>query len=463
MPFKYLFFWSLITLPLLINESALILNIGIISSILFLANICTLAYKRNVRLNFFSLLSISLLVGYGLGSFISIFTANEIVNNSKNIHKYSYTLWFVISTCLLLVSFSKLYPSIDILKYKYANRESFIVNKNFYLVIIILTIIKYYLFGFGVNNQGSGSVSIIPLILTYLLIITPALIIDDLLHYSSNKRFLILLLLMAVTLLIPLGRRAVIYSLMLGLVWSSYALSMIKLKKSQLYFSFFFVVIFIIISNYFFIAMRVSGEFNNSNVVTSIDKISGASELINKSGLEDVNEYLRSQNSDRAFILRFLSELVEAESKSTPLFGKETIESIKIIIPSFIGIKKFQGDIENIAQRHFKMKITDEANSVLTTAIADYGTLGIFFLPLIVATLYQIVLTIIFKINNAPLLARKISSLIIIFGILNSEITIGGYLSLLRDSILILIVVSISIKIFMSIGQLVRKNHSHII
>lgn len=441
---RFLWVWPIISLPLLINSSLFILIIGIFISNIFLGNIILLILKRRLKVNFFSLLACSLLIGYGLGSFTTLFTAFEMISNVKYISQYSTALWLVISSCFLLTLSSIFAHSIDIsCQVKWVDKKRY-KYKIFYSIVLLFLIIKYIIFGFGVTVDGGSTVAMIPLILNVLICAFPALIIENILKNESIKDnvYLFIILIITLILIMPLGRRAFIYSLILSFVWMMPYFIRLKISKLKFIFTAIILIGFVMTSNYFFLSLRLSSQEANSINSSSLQKLSDASKLFNSNGIQDINAYLRDANSDRAFVLRFFSDLVIAESKNHPMYGVETIESIKIVIPGFFGVKKFKGDIENIAQAHFKLNKTDEANSVLTLGISDFGIVGVYIIPILLMLLYQICFSFVMGLHRFPVFAKKVFILLLMFSVLNCENTLAGYIGVLRDAFLIGILVA---------------------
>lgn len=210
------------------------------------------------------------------------------------------------------------------------------------------------------------------------------------------------------------------------------------------------------VSNYIFVTFRIAhfqyGEyfFNFSY----LEQISIVTNLLLSGGLTEANAYLVDSNADRALLLDFLSLLVESTLIYPPLYGIEFIESLKIATPSFTGLIKFEGDIENIAQNHFGLPQYDAANSLLTAGVSDFGILGLFLLPMFFATLYTLAISWVVRSKYFTEEVKILFVVSLIFNVINCENTVAGYISTLRDALLLSIIYSSAI----SIASVIRRS-----
>ncbi|MDB4404472.1 hypothetical protein N9154_03970, partial [Akkermansiaceae bacterium] len=140
--------WPIACAPLIINTSEIIFKIGAFFSVIFMVQLVGFLFIKRIRFNFFSLLSISILFGYGLGTFFLFFTGALLSNTEKSISNYSVALWMTIFISSLLVFCSMFSQNIRFLsKRKDRNTNTCI------LVLMLIFILATYLLG-GIGHGG---------------------------------------------------------------------------------------------------------------------------------------------------------------------------------------------------------------------------------------------------------------------------------------------------------------------
>jgi hypothetical protein len=299
-----------------------------------------------------------------------------------------------------------------------------------------------------VSKEG---ISILGSIAYSLITIMPSLLTEEITANKGVKRkFLLKVLLIAsLILILPLGRRPLVFAVIMTLLWSpQLLLSLSKLRVLLLTMS---IGTGVVVSNYIFISLRLlSYQDNNGSI---IDRLLAVKPFLMSGGIKNVNEYLSEHNASRSFILNFFSDLVEGVLQRPPLFGVETLESLKVMIPRFFGINKYQGNIENISQARFGLRFIDEANSILTTGISDFGFLGVYIMPFLVMIIYQSYCMFILRNKLIHHFAKRILTFLLIYQVLNIESALSSYLVLIRDSLLIVIIYSIFAITFMNLPR----------
>jgi hypothetical protein len=186
----------------------------------------------------------------------------------------------------------------------------------------------------------------------------------------------------------------------------------------------------------FFYAMRFasvdlpSGASVQELAAGAIEKMAVSGEI----GIfEDMGENLRT----RSFILNYLSLLIDRTDLLGGVNGILLVSGVAQAVPSVMFPNKQalldMGGEEDIVHPHLGLPVFDEANSILTTGVSDFGLPGLYIYPILLCLLYR---TLIVAARRAPPLATFGFGLSLFSQLVATEITLGGTMASIRDSIL---------------------------
>jgi hypothetical protein len=159
----------------------------------------------------------------------------------------------------------------------------------------------------------------------------------------------------------------------------------------------------------------------------------GAEILMNadRAGLGE--EVSRNQDS-RTFIVSYMATLLEALDDHPPLYGEVAAFNFAMSVPSAMWPGKFKvirvGAEEGIANPHFGLPMTDEANSVVTAGLSDFGLLGAFIYPMALAALCSALLRATRRLPDAVHLLVAVAML---NTLLNVEGSVADYFNIIRS------------------------------
>lgn len=194
--------------------------------------------------------------------------------------------------------------------------------------------------------------------------------------------------------LLPQGRRALIYSLAISVVGFTLRRARIRLP---LWSKVLFVVLaigLVAVSNLVFYALRFM-TYDGTGSVSLSELAPQASDFLLSGRSADFDEQLSENLRERTFILLYFSDLVAALPTHTPLHGEDALYCIKTAIPSSLYPQKDSvldiGMEETLANPQFGLPIYDEANSLVTMGVSDFGILGVFAYPCLMALLMSAV------------------------------------------------------------------------
>jgi hypothetical protein len=155
-----------------------------------------------------------------------------------------------------------------------------------------------------------------------------------------------------------------------------------------------------------------------------------------RSGLE--HEVEKNEQS-RTFIVGYLAELVQAQAQYDPLYGEVLGFDLAISVPSVLWPGKYRvmayGAEEAIANPHFGMVVEDQANSIETSGVSDFGLPGMYLYPLLIGALYSLLLR---KARGLGDLGYLMVTAALVNNLLNVEIGTSEFIGTLRNIAILL-------------------------
>lgn len=265
-----------------------------------------------------------------------------------------------------------------------------------------------------------------------------------------NKLLFWLFLLAQIALLVPLGRRMIIYSVLCviiaftivgdrwkGPIWKKVAV--VTVCATGFY-----------IANTVFFAMRHVAEVEGSARrmgapdLSLTELVTRAIKFIREGRDAGFDEELATNLQDRTFVLPYFAELLAECRTHTPLHGQLILFSVSTATPtaiySLFGDKSKVLEIgmeEMIANPAFGLAPRDEANSLLTSGISDFGLLGIILLPIGVALLVNLAIRVVLARTSE--LTKFIALMIYIHMLFQTEMSITAVICGTRNIALLLI------------------------
>jgi hypothetical protein len=194
--------------------------------------------------------------------------------------------------------------------------------------------------------------------------------------------------------LFPQGRRVLIYSAVVLFVALTISGTRFKLASGKTILTLLLAVGTLYLGNKIFYAMRY--ERAHSGRRSSIDLISnvqGAIEIV-LSGDSRYNAAVGKNLRERTLVLKYFSDILDASWHREPLWGRATIFDLRVAIPSVLDPNKADilapyGMEETLVNPAFGLKPIDEANTILTTGLADFSLVGCFVYPFLVCALFS--------------------------------------------------------------------------
>lgn len=444
-----------IMLLLMLSDSfyVLIFTIAIWSSI-GVVGLLYLIFMRPDLLKFSYILAISILLGYGVGSLGPLLYNTEISVNFSDVVLFSNSFATIIFTVLLLFLYGKLIEKNPILFF-FKNRLIAKKQDIFFLYLMLLIVIFYVLYGsFAVSpiqrvaniEAQNTNVSILDAYgAVFVLSIFP---LGLALFIETNRRYLKFIILIPtiidLIILLSISRGRVLFGLTTGLIILHLVLmkkhvkfNVIKIAKRV-----FFVSLIIIPIAYFAMKWSTATKYVVDESLPGLERTTTALNLVLAKD-DRINERLQSTLENRTFILKFYSLLQDTSFNKEPLLGGIFIESVKKAIPRIFGITKAPFSSDGLVMIHFGLPLTDEADSILTAGVSDFGFIGAIFYPIFLILLIEISWSFIQNLRSIPIFFKYLCFSSYISLLLGIEIEINGYFSNIRNIFVLLFVIAV--------------------
>ena len=247
-----------------------------------------------------------------------------------------------------------------------------------------------------------------------------------------TRTYVRLLSVLLFLMVFPLGRRVMIYAVVLtlvGLRLGRYKVPYSPLKKVVLL-SLLAAVIYFATIGFFFLRIAGYGMLRP----TLVQRISAAIRLAKEGSYADIKQQFSENVQKRTFILGFLGQL-EGYARYMPTAnGVDLQKQAQLALPSLLFPEK---DLffteENLANATFGTSYLDEANSVFTAGALDFGIWGVLIYPLIAALIFRLFFELIAE--SMPVFAACFVILASFSTVLEPENTVTSYFVIIRNGI----------------------------
>ena len=231
------------------------------------------------------------------------------------------------------------------------------------------------------------------------------------------------------------GRRLLVYLALLYLVFYAFDDFGRFLWRRKLLFS-LVVGSFAYLGVKLFFAFRVAG-WESPGTKDAIELVRSAINILSNPSKYDYDYLLSETSLERPFVIKYLSQIIDKVSFDNWMSGDAVFATLLFSIPSvFIGVKTFALDEELIHPR-LGLPIDDDANTILTTGIADFGWLGMVLYPIIMLLILRFLMVVVKKSGIKWL--DYFVQFGILFLLINIECSMASYWSFVRSALIIMI------------------------
>ncbi|NDP61473.1 hypothetical protein [Polaromonas sp.] len=415
--------------------------------------------KNPADICLFDFFATSLLLAYALSSLttqVKVYSLKSIdVAHYFSLNQYSLSvaLASVAFASAVLFFLSKLFPAkieLPVLSQKQI-REGlwmiiFVTGSAIYCIATGLMQFQGIIFINGSNQSISPFASMVysSIVPAGILAIFLASGGHDISHF--NRRLLYALAIVLWLITFSQARRMLVYMVFLYLIFYSFDGSRRPLWRKKVLFSAAVIPIAYLGVKLFYAIRIATWELPpDTNDFFQLFKI--GLDIFSNPGKYDF-DYLLAENSlDRPFVLRYLAQIIDKINFGNWFSGKAVYATLLITVPSaFIGMKHFLVD-EELIHPKIGLPVNDEANTILTAGIVDFGWIGLLLFPVFVLVFLKCLLFLVKKSNIGWFSYFTMFSVLTV--ILNIENSMAQYWSLARST-LILLVLILSIKYLMN-------------
>lgn len=247
--------------------------------------------------------------------------------------------------------------------------------------------------------------------------------------------FYAVVILLVVVAVVPTGRRPIVLILIVATLGFALGggLRRLSLSRKLLGIACGGTIAYIM-SSYFF-ALRLAGWELGTNAALA-DQMSLGLEFLLSPSLQDRFTTLFYENvRERTFLLGYLADLMEAVSNAGPLYGEALLYYVRLCIPSVLDPAKDQiialQMVEALAHPKLGLPVIDQANTILTDGMTDFGILGAGLYAFVILALLRGAIALIQKLP-APITVM-FGTFAIIHMALKPELPLDEYLVPLRN------------------------------
>ncbi|MGY2489171.1 hypothetical protein [Cupriavidus sp. CP313] len=251
-----------------------------------------------------------------------------------------------------------------------------------------------------------------------------------------NKRGSIVLYIVSIVmavLMVSQGRRMIVYMVILCVLALRFGNLGARVKNKMVIFYFLLISVGCI-GVFLFFAMRIASYDSAAGSGVS-ELLTGGMAILSQDNGGGLVTDLGNNVTQRSFVIGYLADINERASSHRWLDGEALWASIKMILPSLIvGKKDFPVD-EELVNPALGLPVVDQANSVITTGLADFGLFGAIFYPLLVVTGLRLFLKVVMVLRVQWMILYAWFA--VLFLLLNVEASVTSYLAAIRNQLLV--------------------------
>lgn len=267
---------------------------------------------------------------------------------------------------------------------------------------------------------------------------------------TPGKRLLHWLLFATVALmLLPLGRRVLIYTIFVAGLFLRFDPTVSSLKGRTKVMIVALTLVLLSVGTFGFLYLRFATyELGDQTHYSLAALTSEAVVVFRKRSYAEVATVMQENAESRGFVLGYSAAVLEFSETQQISGGEGLGDAIFLVIPSALNPGKLSHlpeQEEYLVDRLYHTDYADEANTLLSAGAVDFGSFGALVYPLGIAGLT------IFMLNQARRLLTPVFSVVVVlasfYALLNLETTVTSYLVLLRDTTLYAVVFSVAYRL----------------
>lgn len=301
--------------------------------------------------------------------------------------------------------------------------------------------------GYHQDMTGDG-VSVSPLAAITVSAICPSLVIGLFALPGTRDRTRQILVIAVVALLLIQfyqGRRVFIYSVVLALM------CIFATQTTRRWFSprnlllLVLAVAAMAFASKAFYALRMAKVELGDQAKDLKVLIQKGGEILLDSKRSGLNDELADNEKSRTFIIGYPAEILESLEDHAPLYGQLLQFDLALSVPSALWPNKYRivalGSEETIANPQLGLRVSDEANSLVSAGLSDFGVVGMFAYTVAIVGVFRCLLG---AIRCAGVLPYLFVAAAFVNALLNVEAALADYFNVLRGLIIVSIVFTLA-------------------
>jgi len=251
---------------------------------------------------------------------------------------------------------------------------------------------------------------------------------------GMSKRLLGAMLAIQFVLIIPTGRRNLVYFVLLAVIASRFSVFKPRwsFPRKMVYAAIVVAVVSAGATAFYYLRYAAWGKHN----VSLLDRISLAMALYESGNTGKADQALKENLEKRTFVLGYVSDLLDASFRMEPAMGRNAFHEFQLATPSVLWANKgaYLYAEESVANMTYHFAYKDEANSVYSAGAIDFGIWGMILYPIIISALFRIVAEI--ARVTLPEVVATLVILLLLYNALITEANLSVRLVAMRDSLL---------------------------
>ncbi|HEY3300722.1 MAG TPA: hypothetical protein VGJ90_08110 [Methylophilaceae bacterium] len=409
----------------------------------------------------YDILAVALMLAYGVGS-LNTLVSFMAENATSELSYFIPQIWLVraVASCVASAGLLHMAGRADSQGYIFKHFEltesqvkKILIFCMLFGVLFLIQVAKGSIGFMGIQNaEDTVQISAVASLVSGLLTPVSSLAIYAAFQAENIKRKRFLLLIAATFLLFQffLGRRVFIFSsfiLVMTIVFANRPKKFITLKNILM----LCILVFALqTATTAFLTLRLAGyshfvKHTGKGSVALKDRLQAAYQLYMESENGEIAESVKENLKTRTFVIDYFASLSEKASYKEPMLGQDFFRALIVATPSIIYpgkyANKLYGQEEGLANPYYGLPVDDNANSILTAGVIDFGLLGVFVLPLATCIVFSLILRA--RNYGAAAMGAALVGIMTCQTMLSVEADYVGYITSLRDITIVLILTAV--------------------
>ena len=313
------------------------------------------------------------------------------------------------------------------------------------LVVLMLTYVRGETGFMGIQNSPGGGVPPLASIARTIIVASALMAFYQArLEINRKRRFLYFILFTIFEILIiPIGRRPFLYSVILvAVIWGATSKSVTI--RSWRFFRILLILLLVTVvamTGFFSLRLAPAAQGGEDAELTTLSRVEIGLSSLRTDPTQVVRKLAKNVGPRTGSLLPYLGMYMRNQQRTSQLGGQVAAYSIQLAIPSALWPGKTAfiteyGDASEVTiHSHLGMPIFDGPNTLVTEGYADFGWLGAIGYPVAMLVLFGSYLSVLRRLLSGQL--QIFLMLIVLSSIVAVESTLTGYLVVFRDLSLI--------------------------